>query len=77
MVEAGDHENRISGYRVKSSRARPPKPHSHARWPCALGLFLGMIGPGYDDYAGIGVIPAALFGAFLDLLLFRPRRQDG
>ncbi len=30
-----------------------------------FGLFFAMIGPGCDDYAGITVVPAALFGAFI------------
>jgi hypothetical protein len=29
------------------------------------GLFMFMIGPGYDDYMGILVIPAAMFGAYV------------
>jgi hypothetical protein len=34
-----------------------------------FGLFFCMIGPGCDDYEGITVAPAALFGAFIGWLL--------
>jgi hypothetical protein len=34
-----------------------------------FGLFFAMIGPGCDDYEGIIVVPAALFGAFISWLL--------
>ena len=38
------------------------------------GLFFGMIGPGCDDYAGITVMPAALFGAFIGWQLHGRRK---
>jgi hypothetical protein len=43
---------------------------------CAVlfGLFFCMIGPGCDDYEGIMVAPAALFGAFISWLLRSLRR---
>jgi hypothetical protein len=34
-----------------------------------FGLFFAMIGPGCDDYLGITVVPAALFGAFIGWLI--------
>jgi hypothetical protein len=45
--------------------------------PITLGavlfaLFFGMIGPGYDDYRGRAVVPAAFVGAFFGWL-FRGR----
>ena len=36
-----------------------------------FGLFFCMIGPGYDDYSGIAVVPGALLGAIVGLLLPR------
>jgi hypothetical protein len=45
---------------------------------CAVlsGLFFCMIGPGCDDYAGVAVVPAALFGACIGWLFFERRRRD-
>src|SRR5262249_3801556 len=34
-----------------------------------FGLFFCMIGPGYDDYGGTAVLPAALFGAAIGWLI--------
>ncbi|APW61632.1 hypothetical protein [Paludisphaera borealis] len=46
---------------------------------CAVlfGLFFAMVGPGYDDYSGIMVIPMALFGAIIGWLFFGRRRSQG
>jgi hypothetical protein len=41
-----------------------------------FGLFFCMIGPGWDDYGGITVAPAALFGAFIGWLLRGLRRES-
>jgi hypothetical protein len=41
-----------------------------------FALFFGMIGPGYDDYAGHAVVPAACFGAFVGWLFRGHRRRD-
>jgi hypothetical protein len=38
-----------------------------------FALFFAMIGPGCDDYGGITVPPAALFGAFIGWLFFGHR----
>jgi cell division protein FtsX len=39
-----------------------------------FGLFFGMIGPGCDDYEGITVVPAAVFGVFISWLFHSCRK---
>lgn len=42
-----------------------------------FGLAAGMLGPGFDDYTGILMIPAAGLGAFMGWLFFGFGRQNG
>jgi hypothetical protein len=41
-----------------------------------FALFFAMVGPGYDDYGGHAVIPAAIVGAIVGRLVSGRRRGD-